>query len=68
MMHAMHEYRANNKLLQMGSTYLLAYWDKKKEKTPQMEKRKEKKVRAFARPCVELSPSMLSNNTPYSMV
>ena len=52
----------NNKLLgkHLLEKRLLASWGKKKEITRRREKRK-KKGRAFAHPCLELSPFMLSN-------
>jgi len=42
-------------------------WGKKKEKTCQREKRKEKEIQTFPRPSLELSPFMLSqlSNTVY---
>jgi len=50
----------------MGSTYLL-FEGKRKKKTSQWEKWKEKKDSAFACPHVELSSFMLSN-TAYQRI
>ena len=40
---------------------LIDFLRKKKKNTSEGKKKRKKKDRAFARPCVELSPFMLSN-------
>jgi len=49
MMHAMHEYQA-----------LISFLGKKKKKHVGGKKENNKKIRAFPRPSLELSPFMLS--------
>jgi len=53
----------------INGKHLLASWGKKKEKTRRREK-EEKKIRAFPRPSLELSPFMLSqlSNTVYQRI